>query len=901
MPEKSACTVRIFNRNEYYTLHGSDAILASKEIFKSTSSVKHMNYGQNQLEYVILNHHHFEALLRTLLLNKTYRVEVYSSPNNSSNNWTIEFKASPGNLSQFEDLLFSTKSEGQSGVAAIKITSDGKSKLVGVGFVDTSDSKMKVAQFPDLDNLSNTECVIQQLAPREILVSAGMDEQDISTIKTFGEQCGILVSTKPKNTFKADDAFLQDMGRLLRLKPGQSDNVAALPELKHSAASAALAACVHFLELVSDNAHFRQFGLSEFNSQQFVRIDGQTVRAINLKPGVGSSGLGKPHESLVGLLGQAVCTPHGHRLLLKWLQQPLRNEAPLLERLDCVEALNSDLAAMESLSKDFLKGVPDLQYLAKKIHRKKATLQDLFRIYQGVKRLSGVVSVLEGLSGSEKVLSSVKALLLEPLKEKNDDMANYLEMVEQTLDIDQAAQGEYMIRPEFDDNLKEIQSKRSDLREEMESALYEASRELDLEANKTLKLDQTPQLGFFFRLTLNNEKILRGSKKFTILDTNKGGIRFVNQKLRSLNDDFQAASEEYQQTQQEIVKGVVDVAVTYSDTINNLGDILAHIDVLNSFAIAASNSAEPYCRPTLHPPGSGVLNFKQLRHPCLERQNGVDYVANDAVFDKEKERVVVLTGPNMGGKSTYIRSVAAAVVMAQLGSFVPAAEASLSLVDSVLVRIGAGDSQALGVSTFMAEMLETSTILKAATKQSLVIIDELGRGTSTYDGFGLAWAISEHVAKEIGCFCLFATHFHELTALANQVPGVVNRHVVAKTSEGVLTLMYRIKEGPCDQSFGLHVAEMTEFPKNVLERAADKQKQLELLHKWVPSEFLSTEDEDRRNGEKLVEDFLEQVKSLDVEGADLSDKLEDLQKSISSSDNKFLKELMQSFAPILSK
>ncbi|XP_065342598.1 DNA mismatch repair protein Msh2 [Cloeon dipterum] len=901
MPEKSACTVRIFNRNEYYTLHGADASLAAKEIFKSTSSVKHMTCGQNQLEYVILNQNHYEALLRTLLLNKTYRVEVYCSPNNSSNNWTIEYKASPGNLYQFEDLLFNTKSELQSGIAAIKIAGDGKSKIVGVGFVESSNSKMRVAQFPDLDNLSNMECVIQQLAPRELLVSSGMDDKDISAIKQFAEHCGMLVTIRPKNTFKSDDAFVQDMGRLLRLKPGQSDNVAALPEMKLTTATQALSACINFLELVSDNGNFKQFEISEYSSELFVRIDVQTVRAINLKPGVGTSGLGKPHESIVGLLGQAVCTPHGQRLLLKWLQQPLRNIAPLQERLDCVEALNSDLAAMDSLSKDYLKGIPDLQYLARKIHRKKANLQDLYRIYQGVRRLSGVVSLLEGLSNSEKVLSSVKALLLEPLKEKNADMANYVEMVEQTLDIDLASQGEFLIRQEFDDNLKEIQSRRSEMKEEMESALFSASRELDLEANKSMKLEYTAQHGYFYRITLKDEKILRGNKKFTIIDTNKAGIRFTNQKLRGLNENYQEASEEYQKTQQEIVQGVVDVAATYSDTINALGDVLATIDVLNSFAVAASSSSEPYCRPLLHPPGSGVLKFKQLRHPCLERQNGVDYVANDAVFDQEKERLVILTGPNMGGKSTYIRSVAAAVVMAQLGAFVPAAEAALSLVDSVLVRIGAGDSMALGVSTFMAEMLETSTILKAATNRSLVIIDELGRGTSTYDGFGLAWAISENIAKDVGCFCLFATHFHELTALAHQVPGVVNRHVVAKTSEGVLTLMYRIKDGPCDQSFGLHVAQMTEFPEQVLQRAAEKQKQLELLHKWVPSEFLTQEDEDKKKGEELVEEFLENVKALDLDDPEvLCRKLEELQQKISSSDNDFLKTLVDSFVPMQS-
>ena len=207
--------------------------------------------------------------------------------------------------------------------------------------------------------------------------------------------------------------------------------------------------------------------------------------------------------------------------------------------------------------------------------------------------------------------------------------------------------------------------------------------------------------------------------------------------------------------------------------------------------------------------------------------DGVQFIANDYRMTRDQGRLVLVTGPNMGGKSTYIRGLAALVVMAQAGAFLPCDAAKMPLVDTVLARVGAGDSLQRGVSTFMAEMLEASTILQLASKQSLVIIDELGRGTSTYDGFGLAWAISEHVLLEKKCLCLFATHFHELTQLDKEHPGVQNKHVTAHVEDGTITFLYEVADGPCLESFGIKVAELAGFPQKTINVAKDKAAQLE--------------------------------------------------------------------------
>jgi len=232
-------------------------------------------------------------------------------------------------------------------------------------------------------------------------------------------------------------------------------------------------------------------------------------------------------------------------------------------------------------------------------------------------------------------------------------------------------------------------------------------------------------------------------------------------------------------------------------------------------------------RPTLDASEGAAVKVTGARHPVVECADGVHFVPTE--YDLDEKRLVVVTGPNMGGKSTHIRGLACLAVMAQAGSLLPVASASLPLFDCVLARVGAGDSLQRGVSTFMAEMLEASAILRLATKRSLVIIDELGRGTSTYDGFGLAWAISEHLLTKTGCCSLFATHFHELTQLEDEHAGrVANRHVAAQIdANDQLTFLYEVHDGPCTESFGIKVAELAGFPAKTVAVAKRKAEELE--------------------------------------------------------------------------
>jgi DNA mismatch repair protein MSH2 len=274
----------------------------------------------------------------------------------------------------------------------------------------------------------------------------------------------------------------------------------------------------------------------------------------------------------------------------------------------------------------------------------------------------------------------------------------------------------------------------------------------------------------------------------------------------------------------------------YAPVLEAASTILSELDVFLSLAhVAAHSPGGTYCKPTILDK-DGDLTLKKARHPCVELQDlpsGGEFIANDYKLtrkdDEENDNghFMIMTGPNMGGKSTYIRQIGTIAVLAQMGSYVPCESASIPVLSGVLCRVGAGDFQLRGVSTFMAEMLEAAAILQTATKDSLVIIDELGRGTSTFDGFGLAWAIAEHLATKIKCFTLFATHFHEMTAMADQFKGVINRHVSAHTTTDSITMLYQVQKGPCDRSFGVHVAELAKFPRAVIDDAKRRVQELE--------------------------------------------------------------------------
>jgi DNA mismatch repair protein MSH2 len=482
----------------------------------------------------------------------------------------------------------------------------------------------------------------------------------------------------------------------------------------------------------------------------------------------------------------------------------------------------------------------------------------MMQLYTFSLRLPGIKSGLEQL-GDSKFYAGIEEAFVKPISNSMDDLVNFEKMTETTIDIDACKRHEFLINPSYSATLTRLSAEKENLLHDMEGLTEEMNEDLAFDKAE-VKLVRGVSHGYHFRVSRKNEKSLRSNKQLTLLETRKDGVKFTSISLKKVSRQYEDLSKQYDEQQDAIAQKALEVVKTYVPVFEGLNEIIARMDVLLAFAHVSAVASPSFTRPLMQKRGSGCIKLQGARHPCVEMMDNVSFIANDAELVRGESNVQVITGPNMGGKSTYIRQTGVVVLLAQIGCFVPCDSAEISVVDAILARVGAGDSQMKGVSTFMKEMMEASTILRSSTSDSLVIIDELGRGTSTYDGFGLAWAIAEYIATQIGAFAMFATHFHELTALASAHKNVVNKHVTAHTTDSSITMLYKIHDGPCDRSFGIHVAEIANFPQQVVEMARQKAAELESFGNSVDLADIvqlaksAGDGGDGRNGEGLMHD-----------------------------------------------
>ncbi|KAJ7484541.1 muts domain V-domain-containing protein [Mycena latifolia] len=875
LPKKSpeTGTLRLFHRpaEDYYQSYGADALYVATHIFRTQSVIKYLGQGGRAagLPCVNLKASVAQTLLRESLTSKQLRVEIWvpeSGQGKRCTKFRLDKEASPGNLQAVEDLLFGSGSDllAPPVVMAIKIVSSAaaKTKSLGVAFADPSVRELGVADFVDNDLFSNMESLIIQLSVKEAIIPtgtvSGTTERDIdlNKLKAVLDRCGVVVTERKPSEFSAKN-IADDIPRLLSAKATESlgastsaDPTMIIPQLNLPTAPAALAALITYLGLLGEPSNHNAYSLKTHDLDQYMKLDASALRALNLVEAPGNAGTTTRNTTLLGLLNKCK-TAQGTRLLGTWLKQPLVNLHEIQKRQNLVETFFNDSNSRRTLQDEYMKMMPDMHRLSKRFQKGVASLEDVIRVYQVVLLLPGLIQVLENVqTENEEYSALIEDLYLVSLRGFQENLEKYSDMVEQTIDLEELDRHNYVIKPEYDERLSALTAK-----------LDEARDGLDKEHKSKLHLENSQAYGYCFRVTKNDAKALGKDKKYIELGMVKSGVYFTTKALRLHAEDHKDNSEQYAKAQSGLVKEVVNIASTYTPVLESLDNVVAHLDVILSFAHVSMNAPEPYVKPKITQRGTGDLVLRDARHPCLEVQDDVSFIPNDVEMVKDKSEFQIITGPNMGGKSTYIRQVGVIALMAQTGCFVPCSEARMPIFDSVLCRVGAGDSQLKGVSTFMAEMLETATILRSATKDSLIIIDELGRGTSTYDGFGLAWAISEHIASEIHAFCLFATHFHELTALDQQLPHVKNLHVVAHVDEAQngreqqITLLYKVEPGISDQSFGIHVAQLANFPENVVKLARKKADELEDFggEKRIDTEFSPELTEE---GIKIVEELL---------------------------------------------
>ena len=562
-------------------------------------------------------------------------------------------------------------------------------------------------------------------------------------------------------------------------------------------AVAAAGAIVEYLARTQKAAKLKLANLSIYATGSFMTLDSQTRRNLELF----AAGRNESKElSLLAALDRTK-TPMGGRLLRQWLGQPLLDLTELEQRLDAVDHFYLDglkrTAAISSLGK-----VADLERIAGRIVSGTVAPRELIALKDG---LAVVPSLRELLDGPD----------LEWLQGQLLPLSDVCSLIEESIAPDPVgAVGDgNVIRPGFSTEMDELKSASSNARQFIAGL---EQRERERTSIKGLKVGYNQVFGYYIEVTKSN--IDKVPEDYIRRQTLTNAERYIIPELKEYESLVLNARERLEEAERDVYHRVCAQLAESAGAISRTAAAIARLDVFSGLADAAVENG--YVRPKLDE--GNAIRIKDGRHPVVERvlQTGA-YVPNDVDLSNDDTRVLVLTGPNMAGKSTYIRQVAIITLMAQIGCFVPASEASIGLVDRIFTRVGLQDDLATGQSTFMVEMVETAAILNQATPRSLVILDEIGRGTSTYDGLSIARSVIEHIHNDprLGCKTLFATHYHELTKLAASLPGVRNCSVAVTEEGNKVVFLHKIVPGGADKSYGVHVAQMAGLPQGVINRA----------------------------------------------------------------------------------
>ena len=497
-------------------------------------------------------------------------------------------------------------------------------------------------------------------------------------------------------------------------------------------------------------------------------------------------------------------TAMGARLLKTYISRPLADIYSINERLDVVESfVNHFIARKEIATK--LNEVYDLPRLIARIGYGNANARDLVQ-----------------LSKSLKVIPEMKSILNESLDPKLSELSNKLNNLNPIVELIENAIIENppfsikeggMFKEGYNEELDELRKLSKGGKEWINSL---EAQERERTGIKTLRIGYNKVFGFYIEVSKGQLNQVKDEYGYIRKQTLVNGERFITQELKEKEDMILHAEDKMFKLEYEIFNAIKFEVKKYTQEIQMLSEIIAEIDVLRSFAEVSVNNN--YVRPTFN--DAQILNVVDGRHAVLEKVTTKAYVPNDIKFNKES-LIQLITGPNMGGKSTYMREVALIVIMSQVGCFVPAKEAKLPVFDRIFTRIGASDDLVSGQSTFMVEMIEANNAIRNATPNSLILFDEIGRGTSTFDGMALAQAIIEYLCLNVKAVTLFSTHYHELTHLEGKIEGLKNQHVAVYEENDKVTFLYKIEEGPANKSYGINVARLAHLPTSLLDRAKD--------------------------------------------------------------------------------
>ncbi|MDM0944788.1 DNA mismatch repair protein MutS [Clostridium perfringens] len=636
---------------------------------------------------------------------------------------------------------------------------------------------------------------ISKFNPKEIIL---LDSLDQELIKDITLTTPALISRKPIEYFE------EKFEEVLNAQFGEKSNSLSLMVKKSSNALVKYILDTQKISLTNIN------DIEVYSLVDFMTIDLSSRRNLELTENLREK---SKKGSLLWVLDKTE-TSMGSRMLRRWIEEPLVNKEKITLRLNAVEELFNDLSLNDSL-KEALHDIYDIERILGKISNKNANAKDLIVLKTSIGKIPNVKGIIENCTSS----------LLKNYHHNLDDLRDIYDLLEKSIKEDPSLtlkDGD-LIKDGFNSEIDELRLAKTNGKDWISSL---ENREREFTGIKSLKVGFNKVFGYYIEISkANYSSIPEG--RYIRKQTLANAERFITPELKEIEEKLLGASEKLCSLEYDIFLDIRNEVENHIDRLKTTAKIIAELDCISNLAFVALEN--DFIKPEINE--DGETKIENGRHPVVEKviPKG-EFIPNDTIINKDDNQLLIITGPNMAGKSTYMRQVAIITLMCQIGSFVPASKANISVVDKIFTRIGASDDLAGGKSTFMVEMWEVSNILKNATENSLVLLDEVGRGTSTYDGLSIAWSVIEYICKNknLRCKTLFATHYHELTKLEGEIHGVRNYSVAVKEVDNNIIFLRKIIEGGADQSYGIEVAKLAGIPDEVINRAKEILETLEM-------------------------------------------------------------------------
>ena len=780
--------ILFYRLGDFYEMFFDDAITASRELELTLTG---KDCGQEERAPMCGIPHHAAEIYISRLIAKGYKVAICEQLEDPKEAKGIVKRGvirvvTPGTVVE-SNMLEERKNN--------FIMSIFKSGIYfGISVCDISTGEFYSAEIKDNQNFPLVLDEIARYMPSELVINSMMSncQEEMNKIK---ERFDAYI-TRFNDKFFTDDA--EKIKYRFNFVDSNQQEIKNIEE--KTLAVCSINALIEYIEQTQMTTLEHINKITVYNISKYMSLDINARRNLEITEKMRDK---SKKGTLLWVLDKT-STSMGGRALRRWLNDPLIDTLEINRRLDSVQELKDDIILRGDVVEN-LKKVYDIERLAGKMAYGNANARDMITLKNSLSKLPEV----------KKVLSNCKSNMLKDLYKNLDELQDIYELIEKSIveDPPMTVKDGGIIKLGYDEEIDKLKTATT---EGKNWIIQLEAEEREKTGIKNLKVGFNKVFGYFIEVT--KSYLDQVPERFIRKQTLTNAERYITEELKNLENQILGAEEKVVNLEYNAFTKIREEIAKNVKRLQKSANIVSTLDVLASFATVSEDLN--YCKPEVD--DSGVLDIKGGRHPVIEKMLGAGcFVENDTYLDKEENRLSIITGPNMAGKSTYMRQVALITLMAQVGSFVPATSAKIGVVDKIFTRVGASDDLSMGQSTFMVEMMEVATILKEATKNSLVILDEIGRGTSTYDGLSIAWAVAEYIAdkEKCGAKTLFATHYHELTELEEKLDGVKNYNIAVKEKGEDIIFLRKILRGGTDESYGIHVARLAGVPKAVTQKA----------------------------------------------------------------------------------